>query len=78
MLFGWNRVSKKMHFAATVIVACGHPDFGLLDPVRQQLDADARAFREGADGLLYPTDWLAVIFNPSFPTASSTWSPPPT
>jgi cytochrome d ubiquinol oxidase subunit I len=24
-------------------------------------------FREGADGLLYPTDWIAVIFNPSFP-----------
>ena len=23
MLFGWNRVSPKMHFAATVIVACG-------------------------------------------------------
>ena len=22
MLFGWNRVSPKMHFAATVIVAC--------------------------------------------------------
>ena len=23
MLFGWNRVSPRMHFAATVIVACG-------------------------------------------------------
>jgi cytochrome d ubiquinol oxidase subunit I len=23
MLFGWNRVSRKMHFAATVIVAAG-------------------------------------------------------
>lgn len=21
----------------------------------------------GADGLLYPTDWLEIIFNPSFP-----------
>jgi len=23
MLFGWNRVSRKMHFASTIIVACG-------------------------------------------------------
>jgi hypothetical protein len=43
MLFGWNRVSPKMHFAATVIVAAG-PDFGLLDSVGQQLDANTHWF----------------------------------
>ena len=26
-----------------------------------------QGFRVGEDGLLYPTDWLEVIFNPSFP-----------
>jgi cytochrome d ubiquinol oxidase subunit I len=26
-----------------------------------------QGFRVGQDGLLYPTSWLAVIFNPSFP-----------
>jgi cytochrome d ubiquinol oxidase subunit I len=26
-----------------------------------------RGFQSGADGLLYPTDWLQVIFNPTFP-----------
>jgi len=26
-----------------------------------------QGFRVGEDGLLYPTDWLQVIFNPSFP-----------
>ena len=26
-----------------------------------------QGFRVGEDGLFYPTDWLAVIFNPSFP-----------
>ena len=26
-----------------------------------------QGFSAGEDGLLYPTNWLAVIFNPSFP-----------
>ena len=26
-----------------------------------------QGYRMGADGLLYPTDWLKIIFNPSFP-----------
>ena len=40
MLFGWNRVSPKMHFAATLIVAGRHADLRLLDSLGQQLDAD--------------------------------------
>jgi len=67
MLFGWNRVSKKMHFAATVIVAAGTliSAFWILS-ANSWMQTPA-GFREGADGLLYPTDWIAVIFNPSFP-----------
>ena len=29
------------------------------------------------DGIAYPTDWLAVIFNPSFPYRFRTCSTPP-
>lgn len=67
MLFGWNRVSRKMHFASTVIVA-----FGTLLSSFWILAANSwmqtpRGYRVGEYGLFYPTDWLQVIFNPSFP-----------
>jgi len=67
MLFGWNRVSRKMHFAATVIVAVGTliSAFWILS-ANSWMQTPA-GFRAGSDGLLYPTDWIAVIFNPSFP-----------
>jgi len=67
MLFGWNRVSPKMHFASTIIVA-----FGTLLSAFWILAANSwmqtpQGYRIGEDGLLYPTDWLQIIFNPSFP-----------
>ena len=67
MLFGWNRVSPRMHFASTVIVA-----FGTLLSAFWILAANSwmqtpQGYRVGEDGLLYPTDWLQIIFNPSFP-----------
>lgn len=67
MLFGWNRVSRRMHFAATVIVAAGTllSAFWILS-ANSWMQTPA-GFRVGADGLLYPTDWIQVIFNPSFP-----------
>jgi cytochrome d ubiquinol oxidase subunit I len=67
MLFGWNRVSPKMHFAATVIVALGTviSAFWILS-ANSWMQTPA-GFAIGADGRLQPTDWLAVIFNPSFP-----------
>ena len=67
MLFGWNRVSRRMHFASTVIVA-----FGTLLSSFWILAANSwmqtpRGYRIGENGLFYPTDWLQIIFNPSFP-----------
>jgi cytochrome d ubiquinol oxidase subunit I len=67
MLFGWNRVSPKMHFASTLIVAAG-----TLVSAFWILSADSwmqtpAGFRLAEDGLFYPTSWLHVIFNPSFP-----------
>jgi len=67
MLFGWNRVSPKMHFASTIIVAGGTllSAFWILSA--NSWMQTPQGFRLGADGLLYPTSWLEVIFNPSFP-----------
>ncbi len=67
MLFGWNRVSPKMHFASTVIVAVGTviSAFWILS-VNSWMQTP-QGFRVGADGLLHPTSWFEIIFNPSFP-----------
>ena len=67
MLFGWGRVSKKMHFVSTLIVA-----FGTLVSAFWILSANSwmqtpQGFEVRADGLLYATNWMEVIFNPSFP-----------
>jgi cytochrome d ubiquinol oxidase subunit I len=67
MLFGWNRVSPKMHFASTVIVALGTLISAFWILSANSWMQTPQGFRIGEDGLLYPTDWLAVIFNPSFP-----------
>jgi cytochrome d ubiquinol oxidase subunit I len=67
MLFGWNRVSPKMHFAATLIVAVGTLISAFWILSANSWMQTPQGFRVGPDGLLYPTDWLKVIFNPSFP-----------
>jgi cytochrome d ubiquinol oxidase subunit I len=67
MLFGWNRVSPKMHFAATVIVAAGTLISAFWILSANSWMQTPRGFRVGSDGLLYPISWLQVIFNPSFP-----------
>jgi cytochrome bd ubiquinol oxidase subunit I len=67
MLFGWNRVSPRMHFAATVIVAAGTLISAFWILSANSWMQTPTGFRAGEDGLLYPTNWLQVIFNPSFP-----------
>jgi len=67
MLFGLDRVSPKMHLAATFFVA-----FGTVLSAFWILSANSwmqtpQGFRVGANGLFYPTDWLQVLINPSFP-----------
>jgi cytochrome bd ubiquinol oxidase subunit I len=67
MLFGWERVSRKMHFTATCIVAGGTllSAFWILS-ANSWMQTPA-GFRIGEEGIFYPTNWWAVIFNPSFP-----------
>jgi cytochrome d ubiquinol oxidase subunit I len=66
MLFGWNRVPPWLHVFSTIAVAAGTAisAFWILaanswmqTPVGHEIK----------DGIIVPVDWLAIIFNPSFP-----------
>ncbi|MGO8952644.1 MAG: cytochrome ubiquinol oxidase subunit I, partial [Rhodomicrobium sp.] len=66
MLFGWNLVPKWLHFFASLMVACG-----TLLSAFWILSANSwmqyPAGYELRDGVVYPSDWLQVIFSPTFP-----------
>jgi cytochrome d ubiquinol oxidase subunit I len=66
MLFGWRRVPPWLHVLAAVIVAVGTAisAFWILSANSWM---QTPAGHEVRDGIAYPLDWLAVIFNPSFP-----------
>ena len=66
MLFGWNRVPRGVHFAATCLVAIGTTvsAFWILSANSWM---HTPAGFELVDGKFVPTDWWAIIFNPSFP-----------
>lgn len=66
MLFGWRRVGPGLHFFSTVMVAIGtliSATWILASNSWMQTPAGYAI----ADGRIIPTDWWAVIFNPSFP-----------
>lgn len=67
MLFGWGRVSQRMHFASTCIVAVGTLISAFWILSANSWMQTPQGFEVGQDGLLYPTSWLEIIFNPSFP-----------
>ena len=67
MLFGWNKVSKKMHFAATLIVAIGTIISAFWILSANSWMQTPTGYEVRADNILYPTNWLEIIFNPSFP-----------
>ena len=66
MLFGMNRVSTRLHVAATALVAVGTTlsAFWIL-ALNSWMQTPAGFTVE--DGQLIAADWLRVIFNPSFP-----------
>ncbi|MGH8119289.1 MAG: cytochrome ubiquinol oxidase subunit I, partial [Gammaproteobacteria bacterium] len=66
MLFGWDRVGRKLHFVSTLAVAIGTviSAFWILAANSWM---QTPAGYEIRDGIFYATDWLQVIFNPSFP-----------
>ena len=67
MLFGMEKVGKKLHFAATLAVAVGTfiSAFWIL-AVNSWMHTP-QGFIIGANGQFLPADWWAIIFNPSFP-----------
>ena len=66
MLFGWQRVGPRAHFAATVTVAVGTLVSAFWILASNSWMQTPQGFRI-VDGRAVPVDWFAVIFNPSFP-----------
>mgnify|MGYP000179786505 FL=1 len=66
MLFGIKRVPPKVHTLACIVVAIGTTlsAFWILSLNSWMQTPTGFEIR---DGIAYPTDWFAVIFNPSFP-----------
>jgi cytochrome d ubiquinol oxidase subunit I len=66
MLFGWSRVGPAIHFAATFMVA-----IGTLISATWILASNSWMHTpqgiEIINGRVIPVDWIAIIFNPSFP-----------
>ncbi|CAM5191425.1 cytochrome ubiquinol oxidase subunit I [Oligella ureolytica] len=66
MLFGWNRVGPRLHYFATLMVALGT----LISAtwiIASNSWMHTPQGHEIINGVVVPVDWLAVIFNPSFP-----------
>ncbi|WP_117232984.1 cytochrome ubiquinol oxidase subunit I [Vibrio maerlii] len=67
MLFGMERVGKKLHFASTCIVAFGTflSAFWILSVNSWMQTPTGYSINEV--GQFIPEDWFAIVFNPSFP-----------
>ena len=66
MLFGWGRVSKRMHFAATCIVAVGTLISAFWILSANSWMQTPQGFYMDSEGVFYPKSWTEIIFNPSF------------
>ncbi|ESK40202.1 hypothetical protein P256_00643 [Acinetobacter nectaris CIP 110549] len=66
MMFGWGRVSERAHFFATFMVAIGTciSMFWILSSNSWMQTPQGFAIE---NGVIVPKDWLAIVFNPSFP-----------
>jgi cytochrome d ubiquinol oxidase subunit I len=66
MLFGWNRVPPWLHTFSSIAVAAGTlmSAFWILSANSWM---QTPAGYEMRDGIAYPLDWLAIVFNASFP-----------
>ncbi len=66
MLFGFNKVPRWLHTLATLLVAIGTTLSAFWILVLNSWMQTPVGF-EMRDGVAHATDWLAIIFNPSFP-----------
>ncbi|HTK33791.1 MAG TPA: cytochrome ubiquinol oxidase subunit I [Caulobacteraceae bacterium] len=67
MLFGWKKVGRKLHFAASCAVAVGTLFSTFWIVSANSWMQHPTAFATLPDGRLVATDWMRVIFSPSFP-----------
>lgn len=66
MLFGWSRVGNGLHFLSTAMVALGTLISATWILASNSWMQTPQGF-EIIGGRIVPTDWVQVIFNPSFP-----------
>lgn len=66
MLFGWHRVGPGLHLMSTAMVALGTLISASWILASNSWMQTPQGF-EIIDGRAVPTDWIEVIFNPSFP-----------
>ncbi|HZX79153.1 cytochrome ubiquinol oxidase subunit I [Lysobacter sp.] len=66
MLFGWGRVSEKLHFLSTCMVALGTliSTFWIISANSWMQTPQGYTI---VDGVFHPASWMDIIFNPSFP-----------
>ena len=66
MLFGWKRVSDRLHFFATCMVALGTliSTFWIISANSWMQTPQGYTL---VDGIFEPDSWWAIVFNPSFP-----------
>ena len=66
MLFGWKRVSDRLHFLATCLVALGTLISTFWIIAANSWMQTPQGYRI-VNGIFEPASWWAIIFNPSFP-----------
>jgi cytochrome d ubiquinol oxidase subunit I len=66
LLFGWHRFPRWLHVTSAVLVALG-TSLSAFWILAANSWMHTPAGHEVRNGIAYPVDWLAVIFNPSFP-----------
>ena len=66
LLFGWHRVPRWLHVTSAILVAVG-TSISAFWILAANSWMHTPAGHEVRDGIAYPVDWLAIIFNPSFP-----------
>ncbi|MGZ3236131.1 MAG: cytochrome ubiquinol oxidase subunit I [Burkholderiaceae bacterium] len=66
MLFGWNKVGPTLHMISTAMVAIGTLISATWIIASNSWMQTPQGF-EIVDGRVIPTDWLQIIWNPSFP-----------
>ncbi len=66
MMFGWSRVGPGLHLFSTGMVALGTLISATWILASNSWMQTPQGF-EITNGIVIPTDWWAIIFNPSFP-----------